>query len=389
MTQQEIHKRLAIVKYLYLQGCEALLNGSPISKATGVLSFHDAVESFFVLVSEIVGVKKIGNLNFMDYPEEIKKADSGKGNRELTHHLQLKKLNELRVNFKHMGILPNEDEVNNLRVSLEDFLNENTIKFCGIDFKKVSLADSIKDEEVKNLVKDSETLIEAGDYEQSLVNLGLAFYKIFHKSLNKTNTFFGKNHVFLSPNVDLFHAGLPFEIQHDVERIINSFYEPIAEILNISILGIDYKKYAKFKCLIPGFVTMANGDVHIRKEGNEFFTRFNIHKKNLEFCYFFLIDAILKIEQFDFGLISSWQKPDKVTVLDEDVAIIYRQKNDREFEPQGKINKDTIIEFGPVAIPTAAGEYRQVTIDSVVGWLKTPVKTRQIDNPELEKFLDK
>ena len=158
MEQSQINKRLAIIKYLYVMGCEALLNGSPISKSTCVLHFHDAVESLFVLISEIVGAKS-GRLNFMDYFAEIKKADASKGNRELTHAIPLGKLNEMRVNFKHMGIMPNEEECNNLKVSIDDFFHENVSKFCDVNFDTISLANSIQNEQVKSLALNAEEFL--------------------------------------------------------------------------------------------------------------------------------------------------------------------------------------------------------------------------------------
>jgi hypothetical protein len=192
MNQAEINKRLAIIKYLYILGKEALLSGSPIRKATCVLHFHDSVESFFTLVAEIVGVNK-KNLSFMDYFEEIKIADTGKGNRELTYKFQISKLNKLRVNFKHYSILPNEEECISLKVNLDDFLNENVPKFCGMDFSRISLANSIQDEKARKLTQEAESLLEEKKYKNCLSKLGLVFYILFHKSQKKTKNVFGKS----------------------------------------------------------------------------------------------------------------------------------------------------------------------------------------------------
>jgi len=382
MEEHEINKRLSIIKYLYMLGCDALLNGSSISKSTCVLNFHDAVESFFVLVSEISGVTK-RNLNFMDYFEEIKLADAGAQGRELTHKIQMEKLNKLRVNFKHMGILPNEEECNNLRTSLDDFFGENTPKFCGVDFDKISLANAIMNRDVRQLVSEAEALIKDKDYPGCLSKLGRAFYTLIAESKNKTKTVFGESAIFLPDKVDLFRAGLGFNMQHDVEGIINPAYEPLAEALNIIILGIDYKKYAKFKWLTPYFYKVISGDLIEGNRPREFDSRFNVNCKNSEFCYLFVIEAALRIEKFDFGLHSVWEKPDKVMSIDEDGVDLYVKETEKSFKPFKKIEKGTIVKFQGMGINAPQGEFFAVDINNESGWLKKGVRCKEIDNPEL------
>jgi hypothetical protein len=382
MEQYEINKRLSIIKYLYMLGCDALLNGSPISKSTSVLNFHDAVESFFVLASEIVGVTR-RNLNFMDYFEEIKLSDVGTRGRELTHKMQIEKLNRLRVNFKHLGILPNEEECNNLRISLDDFFVENTPKFCNVNFDKISLANAIMNGTVRQLVSEAEILLNSKDYNSCLSKLGRAFYTLICASENKTKTIFGKSAVFLSGKVDLFHSGLDFDMQHAFEDIINPAYLPLAEALNILILGVDYKKYAKFKWLTPYFSKVISGDIIEGGRPREFDSRFNINHKNAEFCYLFVVEAALRIEKFDFGLHSVWDKPDKVHVVDDKGVDLYAQEGKNKYISIRKIAKGTIVKFQGIGVNTPDGEFFSVEVNNELGYFKKGVKYKEIDNPEL------
>ena len=379
MDALEKDKRLAIIKYLYLMGCETLLKGSFISKSTCILNFHDSVESFLVLVAEIVGIQKT-KLNFLEYFDEIKRNDAE--SRELSHKMQMKKLNKIRVNFKHMGIMPNEEECNSLRISINDFFVENVPKFCSLDFDQISLANSIQDDEIRTLVQESEVLLNKKDYSGCLFCLGKAFYKLNRECQQDRR----HSPVFLQKKVDLFEAGLPRRMQDDVARIIQPVYGPIAEKINIIILGIDYLKYAKFKCLTPRFQMMANGDISSVHRMNEYDTKFNVNRGNTEFCYFFMIDATLKIERFNFGLVSAWEKPDKVSAVSEDNTPLFEESSGK-CQVLQLMKKKTIIKLTGMckSLENSEGgiiKCKAIIVDGKQGWIESS-KIIQIDNPEL------
>ena len=380
MDRLTIEKRLAIIKYLYLLGRDTLLKGSSLSKANCVLHFHDAIESFFILVCDLTGANRKNNLNFMDYFEEIKKADVGKGNRELTHKGPLDRLNSIRSSFKHKGILPNEQECESLRVSLEDFFEENVPKFCNVDFGRIAFSNSIENQEAKTLIQSAEQSFENKDYEECLSKLGEAFEILRDEAWKKTKAILDGSAVFLQPKLNLFATSLDELLGSDGERFLNSFYEPLADAINVLILGLDYKKYVKFRCLTPRFYKLAGGALKQTSRPRDFDTRFNITKENTEFCYLFVVESALQMESFEFGLVNARDKPDKVTVIDEEEISYFGE----DLKEKGKVRRGQIIKFlGSCRHPpdNPKLELIQITYEGKNVWIPISARTKQIDNP--------
>lgn len=374
----EINKRLALIKYLYKLGSDAVNSGNVITKATCILHFHDAVEMLFILIAENIGVGQKSD-SLMEYFGKIKQADSKK--RELSQHKLIDKLRLMRVDFKHHAIPPNEDACLSLKSGLDNFFEDNVFKFFEINFSDISLADSINDAEVRRIVREAEEHLKNKKYEKCLSDLGRAFHLLFERSKMKTNQSFG-NAMYLPSQANFFGVGMPREFEDIFEKVSNKTYSPLAEALNVLIAGLDYKEYAKFKCLTPRFIQLMNGNVREVGQNTEYKSRFNLNLKNTEFCYHFLINAILKVEKFNFGLFPVWDKPDKVTIATGDIDLY--KGNRTNLKKVGTVPGGTIIKFGPTVMMVDSEEYREVLVNDVRGLIKSASAIKEIDNPELK-----
>jgi len=348
-----------------------------------VLHYHDAIESFFVLAAEIVGVNK-KNLNFMDYFEEIKLADRGKGNRELLYKMQMEKLNKVRVSFKHLGIFPDEAVYGELKVAVTELLKECVPLFCQVRFESISLANCITNPVVKVIMINVEKDLQNKKYLECFANLGKAFYLLFDTDRLKTKDKFGRSVIFLQ---ELSLQGSN-PLENNIEDTINSRYNALIDPINILIAGIDYRKYRWFKCLTPSFYRTMDGNIHQMNYRTEYKSRFNMHYKTAESAYFFVIECALKIEEFNFGLVSVWDKLDIVDVIDEDNVTYYHRKGKDEFEAKGILPRGTILFNNNMLIvdnPFTRSDFRQVNTGKMICWIKKDARVRKEEHPDLKK----
>lgn len=129
MDTQIIIKRLTLIKYLYLQGVELSKKAETIA-GFSLMSFHDAVEMFLLLVAENLGEKNFQNWDFMNYWQRIP---------SLTMGAQMNSMKNIRRSLKHHGAFPSHDDVEECRINVGAFFAENVKKQFDIDFSQYLL----------------------------------------------------------------------------------------------------------------------------------------------------------------------------------------------------------------------------------------------------------
>lgn len=252
LPTEEIHRRLAFLKYL-LSTAEGLSRKGHPTSAVGLLLLHDAVEmlvDFACTNFEVVRDK------------ELKKAwgDLKAKGINLTHLSAINKLNLSRVNLKHHGVSPSSGDLESFRVIAYNFYEETCLNLFGLDFKTISLSDLIADPRVQARVKTSEMLFAQSQPLLALEELGIAFEELVDLFI------YGDSHY---PN---HHFSLGYEIgelsgterhaQPELASVIlavNQMRHP----LQLIMMGIDYKKYNRFRLTVPKARRLANGSYHV------------------------------------------------------------------------------------------------------------------------------
>lgn len=297
-----IIKRLAFAKYIFCLGKSQSLQPEPLC-GLSILSFHDSVELFLQLALDQLGVgKKVEH--FMDYWEIVA---SGKGI-ELSQKESMRKLNNARVSLKHFGSAPSTMDIEYFRVMTEAFFNENSPLIFGSQFKDVSLIDLIKCESARGALRKARSGFESADICQALQDLAVAFEYLI-RSYEETKRdenfrspfFFGKSMAFLSS----FHLDLPDEwdkVKEFVDRTVETLDE-MQEALKLIAIGIDFRKYAKFKAIVP-HVYMTGGE-----PSSQFVNEPSLGKEDYEFCETFIIESALKLQEFDYRYLEENELP--------------------------------------------------------------------------------
>ncbi len=285
-------KRLAIIKQLYQTGITQSYDPEPMNGFC-LLSFHDSVEMFMKLCAEVSGVKIDRNTNFGDYFTKIPK---------LLCQATMTNLNNKRIALKHYGSLPSKLDIEISRANVSDFFIQNTPVFFDIQFDEISLVLLIKYVEVQKYLLLAIETLNNNDYENSIINSQIAFKELlFSYEDDKRYQFsspFAICERFSSPG-RYRNIGLSKELDRYIDDTKDAFLR-IDDAIKILGFQIDYKKYIKFKILMP-YITVWD-----EKEGRSYETmkneRVNYSKRNAQFCFDFVIESALKLQEFDFEI---------------------------------------------------------------------------------------
>lgn len=304
-------RRLAFIKYIYQSGIQQSEMPEPLH-GIAILTFHDAAELFLQLASEYLdaGAKQP---NFLDYWEVLsKKLPPGT---HLHHKEAMRRLNKARVALKHHGTLPSKLDVEAFRGTITNFFEDNTPLIFGIPFAGISLIDFVQPDEAREHLKEAEILLNDGKLPEALDKVALAFQKMlddyevrkldrFHRSpfffgedLTFYNSFFmgiGRSTYF---NNERYHPEYEHELAEFIDRVQESL-EAIREAIKILAMGIDYRRYSRFRFYTPRVTRVLSGEYvvsrsHAQEEANA---------EDVRFCIDFVVETAIKLHEFDYSL---------------------------------------------------------------------------------------
>ena len=180
---------------------------------------------------------------------------------------------------------------------------ENTSLIFNIEYEEIDLTDMIFDDDVKKILKDSKNLIINNKHKESLELLGIAF-KALISNYEENKKGMGRSPFFIGENLSHIHSfrNITDERDRDIQDLIRTV-QALQQIMKPLCLNIDYRKYVKFRIYTPDIIT----------QGNTFYDKYNViwlgTRKNLEFtkheseyCYDFIIECALKLQDFDFEI---------------------------------------------------------------------------------------
>ena len=287
-----ILQRLSFIKYLFSVAQYQSHQPEPICNVS-ILSFHDSVELFLQLALQRLNISKESR-SFIEYWEVIDKAEKGI---KLSQKESMKKLNKARVSLKHYGILATKLDIESYRATTLAFFDENCPIIFNINFDEVSLIDSITYERPRELLKKAKNQYENGLMNDALLSTGLSFsYLISEFEKSRTVRYkspFNIGKSMLPIRSDWFGHGSQ---THDIKQFMSNVSDSITaiqEVLRLLCFGIDFKKYAKFRTLVPSIKFAMDGTPHyyINHE-------LPLEKEDFEFCISFIVEAAIKLQEF-------------------------------------------------------------------------------------------
>ena len=286
-------RRLVLIKYLYKTGFEQSKQAESFA-GFSILSFHDCVEMLLVLIAEKKRKKK--QEHFLDYWNVIT---------DLPYKEAMENLNNVRKMLKHHGIFPNKDEIDRCRIDAKVFLIDCFKSYFGIGFDNLSLSCLISFDSVKEEIDRAELLMKEGNNYECLEKCKTAFMKLLSAyESNKAEW-----------NNSILDAGV--RIGNDFRKLAKNNKEgsrwfeqvtkttnSIRNIIKITALGIDYKKYVLFDQITPRVIEGCNatGTIYNSEQKDSFEAHKSVTSEDCHFCITFVVDCALKLQEFDFDI---------------------------------------------------------------------------------------
>lgn len=298
MIPEQTMRRLAFVRYLYSQGVEQSRRPYPHA-AVSLLTFHDAVELFLVLAYEHLNAHVKGEREpaFMDYWKLLRRRVPPDG---LSQESSMQRVNKARVSLKHRGVLPSSLDLESYRASVTSFFEENTPAVFELELSSISMIELVQCAGARNELTEAQTLAQRGNVEEALAKIALGFAVLIDDyedrkrgGLARSPFFFGRSFAFLS--------GFYLRVE---DRKLREFFdnasdalESLREAVKILALGIDYRRYAKFRALTPGVHRTLGGYMTQEAAWDT-----PPGPAAYEYCLDFAIESAMRIQECDWAL---------------------------------------------------------------------------------------
>ena len=299
-------RRLAFIRYLFQTAMSQSRTPAPL-KCASLLTMHDAAELWLQLASEKLGVGA-SQPGFMEYWDllEPKLAPAG-----LTQKESMRRLNKARVALKHNGNFPSDLDIESFRATTASFFNENTPAVFGVNLEDISLIEFVNPEEARTLLQDAQAAVSGGEILGALDKVALAYAEMIRDYEERKRGRFATSPFYLGRDLTLhgsFRLGLQrgrgmsseeHRFAEFVDRVKESI-EAMQGAFKVLALGIDYRKYSRFKQLTPHVVRGLNGEWGLLagriEAGGE------PDAEDVQFCVDFVVESALALTEFDYSL---------------------------------------------------------------------------------------
>jgi len=290
---RETLRRLSFIRYLTDRAVTQASEPEPQCTAA-LLGFHDAAELFLHLVSQKVNVGK-RNVGFMEYFDLI---DVALKPRQLPLREAMRQLNTARNALKHSGVWPSQLELQGHRVRIEEFLVESCRLVFDISFSEVSLVDLVESEEIRNRLKCALELAEEGRIDDAVVQSAAALQRLLVDQGKMTNQL-------LHPKIGSALQDIETEIELATDhktrdrfsrplRDLRDSLEVVEEAVGVMVMGIDWRRYQRFRWLAPRVWLARDGSITIGSwpaQGPR--AERLLQKNDVSFCVDFVVEVAI------------------------------------------------------------------------------------------------
>jgi hypothetical protein len=312
-------ERLTFIKYLYNTAVDQ--SGKPEPQCSlSLLAFHDSVEFFLQLTAMYLGVNKKAP-NFMDYWGLIDTAPGKKGT-PLNQKESMRRL-EARGQLKHQGIRPSKLDIEGYREDVKNFFMQNTKLVFDLEFAKLSLIDLVQFDRVRDRLNEAQKALDKDMIKIALADVAIAFKLLIGEYESTKTRRFGLSPFFPGKSFqhingkDIFREGYNNTFfnsvsdigKHTLDKSVNvkklvDFIDSVSEsmesiqnTLKLISLGIDYRKYVKFRLYIPAILwSMGEPIIQERDWGSRGLPKI----EDVSFCINFVIEFAIALQEFDF-----------------------------------------------------------------------------------------
>jgi hypothetical protein len=286
-VDRNVSHQLLLAKEFYERACVDLRSHGPFSSGLAVSGLQDAVEMCLLAVAHELGIAG-ENRFFSELWGDIEAAAKRQG-KHLTRRGQMNSVNDLRVQFKHRGLLPNRSEVERFRSNTQAFLEEAVTQFFGRDFSALTEIALLSEGRVRDQLAAAAEAVDAGNTQIALERCADALAAIRE---------------FIEP---LYYSGLLVqftnvapEVRIEIQLQAQNLREQVARVRELALaalFGLNAFDIRMVEALLP----IRRGDQFEWKD-----REIPVLPKNVRRCVVVLARYAMRAEEY----VRSYQHPD-------------------------------------------------------------------------------
>lgn len=302
-------QRLAFIHSLASMGERQARQPEPLA-ALAVLTFHDSIELFLHLAAEHVDAQRgqLGKNRMLKFEEyfgiinEAMSRNEAMSADRLVHQAAITRLNDARIALKHHGTPTARHAVEQLGAEVTRFFEDNTPLVFGIEYRTISMVNLVTCEPARLSLQKAEDHLADGNTEGAQVATATAFAQLIRDYEQRATSRYGRSpfafgDTFAFDSSQFRNPSLFYTEQHQFEDRLMKSVQALQEAMKIVGLGIDYRRYTKFRLLTPGVRFGHGPDPVVFKRGGT-----QAQPPSLEACRFsfdFVIETAIQLQEVD------------------------------------------------------------------------------------------
>ncbi len=200
---------------------------------------------------------------------------------------------------------PSKSTIHDFNERVAIFFEENAQLIFYVKFSDISLIELVECQASKDSLKEAKKDLSENKIPESLDKVAIAFAQLIddyeHKKKDRWGRspfFFGQNMRFLgSFSLDIKRSNRLAEFVDTVKESI----EAIQDSIKILSLGLDYRKYARFRLITPVIIRIPGATLK-EKYIAQRIEKTETIPEDVEFCIDYVIESALALQEFDFDI---------------------------------------------------------------------------------------
>ncbi len=263
--REEILLRVLVSKQLLASNMGQLRPASDaLAVAKMILTAHDAAEVAAGAIADHIGVTDLQTKTYlMEYPSKIVAACPQAGPFPGLDYLR--QLNDVRVYFKHRGILPDPRSWYQVIERTWDWIDTWCKTYLGVSIDEISLEQMLADATVRDFYQNAKVEYERRDFKAALEWLGRALYLVLARF----------------PGIRIPVLGV----------------KSPDSALKLAAFGVRPSDFLNLQEFVPSISKDSNtGELNVKWELRETGNPANWTEPNVRFCLDTFLDTALKIQ---------------------------------------------------------------------------------------------
>lgn len=279
-------KRLVLVKQLYLRALVlSTAHHSLVDRIMSVVAFDLATETLMKAVVASLDPSRVPSDSFQGLVKQVDQLMVNGNGKSLPDQANIQFVHSIRNDAQHKARYPNKSEVSDCRTYTRDFLQRVVQVLWDIEFEKLSLADLVEHEKVREFLKNAEIALEESDHEgavkQAATGLSWALERVQTAVVGRLPPFVSGIQV-----VDSFGSNKG----HIPGRNVYQAVARMQRTLLYVTLGLSYDEYRRYEAVAGKVLFGGDGTPHFHGMKED------ISAGDAEFIVAYCIDAVIQIE---------------------------------------------------------------------------------------------